>query len=129
MERGIAQAATPDINKLRSARKALKRDWLIFTICFIGFLPMALMGELVNGRLAITTFGLVAVVLGLLFFIEGISIIFRIRFVYQAMGKSLAVITLFQLGTILTGPFGFFIFPRIVLHQSKKLLSQGGANS
>jgi len=113
--------AALDIKKLTSARKVLKRDWLIWVISFLGGYPLIFTACFIgNNQLANGAFGIIVFLWSLLFFVEWIVTIFRIRFVYQTMGKRLLTITLFQLGTVFT-PFGLgmFIFPPIVLAKSK----------
>ena len=113
-----------DLVRVRSQRKALKRDLLIYTGCFLSVIPLIFIGSAVTGPGGQAVFGIIASVIGLTFLVEAIIILFRIRFMCLAMGKSVLKATLYQLGVLFTPlpGIGIFIFSLIILNQSGKLL-------
>ena len=111
-----------DRDKIGSARRALKRDFLIYIWSLVSLFIIVYPMMLIKNNLVSNLFEALMVILIISMFVSYISLIFRIRYVYRSMGKSSTTIILFQLGSIII-PFGIFIFPAIVLSESKNILT------
>lgn len=117
-----AQLINIDRDKLAKARKALKRDLIIFISCWASLFILPVLTAIRNNFLQ-NTLVILGLVVVLTFFILRFVIIFRIRYVCVPMGKSRTYITIFQLAAFLI-PLGGIVFPLIVLEESKTLLQK-----
>ncbi len=108
-------------DKLGSERKFLKRDFKIYIACYVGLLIISPIVYYIKNDTISVILGIPAIIMGLTLFILRFVLLFRIRYVYKPMGKSLTTITLFQLGLLFI-PFGDIIFPAIVLNESNKAI-------
>ncbi len=115
-----------DRNRVVAQRKALKRDLVIYVGCFLLIFPIMVFGSAFKGQQLIV-FTLIAVAWALTFFAEFFIIIFRIRFLCRAMGKSITVATLYQLLAFLMPlpGLGVIIVALILFRQSSKTLNSG----
>jgi len=109
-----------DKDKVNLARKAFKRYFRIYIYCYVWVFFMIPIAYIKNETM-VTILAIPVGIIILTWFILRLVLIFRIRYVCKPMGKSWAIISLYQLGIIVI-PFGDIIFPAIVLNESKKTI-------
>ncbi|MDP8229482.1 MAG: hypothetical protein P9L93_00045 [Candidatus Gorgyraea atricola] len=114
----IMHASNLDKNKITSARKSFERAFLSYLFSFAALMWTTLLFMFLK-NIFLT---IVVPIFFVSLVIIKIIIIFRIRYVCQAMGKGIWLINLFQFCIFISPLVGDIIIPMIVLSESKKQL-------
>jgi len=120
---GDIKSLIVNIDEVAAAHKSLKKCLLIYSLSFAALAIVMPLAALVNNTLFQNIIGILACIFALFFFLFRFIIIFKLRYVYKPMGKSIGFITVFQLASLLI-PFGAWIFGFIALREANKIIKQ-----